>query len=396
MGEVVDAVLQGDISAFRLPDVLTFLSNAHKSGTLTVRCDGRDAWLYFHDGSLVYAGANREEFRLGSILLRKKKITPEQRARIDELMLREGGRFGELAVQEHVLTDEQLRDFLKVQVSEIVYETFLWNGGHFSFTHETTLPSYAVTIAIDLPNLIMEGARRIEQWEQCVRLLPDKDVVFRVVASPRDEKITLTVDEWKILFLINGQRTLEELCQDADEPLPIYRVVYGLYANKLIEKVRGARTGAGDNAAEADATMRQGTPRFHAEPTVPDEPAAVDDTSLLVSTEGRLSYSDVVRPTLAQFRIADADKIDRIIPLAEAEYLIGRHRDNGIQLADLGVSGFHARIYRGPEGYVLEDLKSRNGTWVNDSRVFHHLLADGDRVHVGQTDLLYEVLFTAT
>lgn len=393
MADAVDAVLQGDLSAFRLPDVLAFLSTSRKSGTLTVACDGREAWLYFQDGALVYAGSNREDFRLGSILLRKKKITPEQRARIDELMLREGGRFGELAVQEHVLSEEQLRDFLKIQVSEIVYDAFVWHGGAFSFTHETTLPSYAVTIAIDLPNLIMEGARRIEQWEQCLRLLPDNSVVFRVVSTPRDEKITLTVDEWKILFLINGQRTLEELCADTDEPLSVYRVVYGLYANKLIEKVRGARTSESVNGE--DATMRQGTPRFGAESTVRDEPAGGDDTSLLVSTEGRLSYADVVRPTLAQFRTKNADGTDRVIPLAEPEYLIGRHRDNGIQVADLGVSGFHARIYRGPEGYVLEDLKSRNGTWVNGGRVFHYLLMDGDRVHVGQTDLVYEVLFTA-
>ena len=387
---MADAVLQGDISAFRLPDVLTFLSTSRKSGTLTVACDGREAWLYFQDGALVYAGSNREEFRLGSILLRKKKITPEQRARIDELMLREGGRFGELAMQEDVLTEEQLRDFLKIQVSEIVYDAFVWHGGAFSFTHETTLPSYAVTIAIDLPNLIMEGARRIEEWEQCLRLLPDKNVVFRVVSTPRDEKITLTVDEWKILFLINGQRTLEELCADTEEPLSIYRVVYGLYANKLIEKVRGTRTAEG----EADATVRQDAPHFGVEPTMRDEPAGGDDTSLLLSTEGRLSYADVVRPTLAQFRLANSDGTDRVIPLGEPEYLIGRHRDNAIQIADLGVSGFHARIYRGPEGYVLEDLKSRNGTWVNEVRVFHHLLTDGDRVHVGQTDLLFEVLFS--
>lgn len=393
---MAEAVLHGDISAFRLSDVLTFLCNTRKSGTLSVISDGREAWLYFEDGALVYAGSNREEFRLGSILLRRKKITIEQRGRIDELMLRDGGRFGELAVQENVLTDEQLRDCLKVQVSEIVYDAFVWNGGAFSFTHDQTLPSYAVTIAIDLPNLIMEGARRIEEWEQCLRLLPDKDLVFRVVAAPRDEKITLTVDEWKILFLINGQRTLEELCQDADEPLPVYRVVYGLYANKLIEKVRGPRTGEGTGVSEADATMRQGAPRFGSESTVQDEPAPDDDTSLLVSTEAHLSYTDVVRPTLAQFRVGNSDGTDRVIPLAESEYLIGRHRDNGIQLADLGVSGFHARLYRGPEGFVLEDLKSRNGVWVNGERVFHHLLADGDRVHLGQTDLIYEVLFTAS
>ena len=327
MGE---AVLHGDISAFRLPDVLTFLSNTRKSGTLTLASGSNEAWLFFADGALVYASSNQEQFRLGSILLRKKKITRQQRDRIDELMHREGGRFGELAVQEDVLTGEQLRDFLKVQASEIVYDAFVWNGGTFSFSQETTLPSYAVTIAIDLSNLIMEGARRIEEWEQCLRLLPDKSLVFRVVAAPRDEKITLTAEEWKILFLINGQRTLEDLCEAAnEEPLTVYRVVYGLYANKLIEKVRARpteeETGAAKGEAAADATMRQGSPRFGAESTVQDvEPD--DDTSLLIATDGRLSYADVVRPTIAQLKIETGDATGRVIPLTEPEYLIGRHR----------------------------------------------------------------------
>lgn len=391
---MADAVLRGDVAAFRLADVLTFLSNTRKSGTLTVENDGRSAQLFFEDGALVYAGSNQESFRLGSILLRRKMITAEQRDRIDELMQREGGRFGELAVQESVLSEEQLRDFLKVQVSEIVYDAFVWDGGTFAFSHELSLPPYAVTIAIDLPNLIMEGARRIEEWEQCLRLLPDKNVVFRVVATPRDEKITLTVDEWKILFLINGQRTLDDLCADAEDRLRVYRVVYGLYANKLIEKVRSDRARTAEETGSRallreDATMRQGSPRFGAESTVRDE-AADDDTSLLVSASDRFSYSDVVRPTIAQLRVDDSTQ--RVIALTELEYLIGRHRDNGIQIPDLGVSGFHARIYRGPEGYAIEDLKSRNGTWVNGMRVFHATLTDGDRVHVGQTDLIFEVL----
>ena len=384
---MAEAVLSGDIAAFRLPDVLTLLSTARKSGTLLLGHGARQASLFFDQGALVFASSTQEQFRLGSILLRKKKITPEQRARIDELMLRDGGRFGERAVQEGVLTEDQLRDFLKIQVSEIVFDAFLWDGGTFSFVHDATLPPYAVTISIDLPNLMMEGARRINEWEQCLRLLPDKSVVFRVVTTPRDEKITLTAEEWKLLFLINGQRTLEELCEAADAPLPVYRVMYGLYANKLIEEVRGART-----AEPEDATVRQDAPRFGAESTIRDEEAS-DDTSLLLSSDGRMSYSDVVSPTLAQLRVESGELAGRIIPLAEPEYLIGRHRDNGIQIPDLGVSGFHARIYRGPDGFTLEDLKSRNGTWINGTRIYHATLAHGDRVHLGQTDLVYEVLF---
>lgn len=390
------AVLQGDVAAFRLPDVLTFLSTTRKSGTLTLSNGEKEAHLFFEEGALVYAGSNQEQFRLGSVLMRKKRITREERDRIDAIMLRDGGRFGQLAVQEGVLTDALLRDFLKVQVSEIVYDAFVWDRGAFGFMPESSLPEHAVTIAIDLGNLIMEGARRIEEWEQCLQLLPDKDMVFRVVATPRDEKITLTADEWKILFLINGSRTIEDLCHDSDDdPFQVYRVLYGLFANKLIEPLSGHLRddtgGTGRVSALAEATVRQTTPRFGSETTVADQESN-DDTSLLVSSEAHLSYADVVRPTVAQLEI---ESTGTIIPLTEQEYLVGRHRENNVQITDLGVSGFHARIFRGPEGYIVEDLKSRNGTWVNGERVTIANLASGDRLHLGQTDLVYQVLFAS-
>lgn len=400
---MADAVLQGNISAFRLPEVLTFLSTTRKSGTLTLANGAKEAYLFFDDGALVYAGSNQEQFRLGSILLRKKQITPSQRERIDSLMFAEGGRFGQFAVKEGILNESQLRDFLKVQVSEIVYDCFVWDGGTFWFAQEgPKLPQYAVTISIDLGNLIMEGARRIEEWEQCLKLLPDRSVVFRVVVTPRDEKITLTADEWRILFLINGQRTLADLCQDSDEdPFHVYRLVYGLYANSLIEVVPPVADPDDTHAPPTkplptygeDATFRQANPgSFSGDSTVRDPD---DDTSLLVSSDAKLSYTDVIQPTIAQLTIENTDAAGTVIPLVEPEYLIGRHRDNSIQLNDPGISGFHARLYLGPEGYVVEDLKSRNGVWVNGMRVFHATLQGGDRLHVGQTDLVFEVLFNA-
>ncbi|MEO8036188.1 MAG: DUF4388 domain-containing protein, partial [Acidobacteriota bacterium] len=237
-----DVVLQGSLGSFKLPDVLTFVSTSRRSGTLTLQGESRESYVFFQNGALVYAGSNAEHFRLSAILLRKKRISREQQELIDALMRREGRRFGQIAIQEGVLTETQLKDFLKVQVSEILYDSFVWPTGTFSFAEQQALPSYAVTIAVDLSNLIMEGARRIEEWEQCVHLLPDKEMIFRVVSDPSEEKITLTADEWKILFLINGRRTLEELCQDAQEDsFQVYRVVYGLFGNKLIERtgVRG-------------------------------------------------------------------------------------------------------------------------------------------------------------
>ncbi len=391
------ASLAGSLAAFKLPDVFTFLAAARKTGMLTLAAAGKEAYAFFRGGGIVFAASNQESLRLGSILQRKKLLTREQASAIDESILRGGGRFGDVAVRQGVLTAEQIDEYLKVQVAEIIYDAFVWREGTFGFYDGFDLPPHAVTITIDLANLIMEGARRIAEWEHCLALLPDAGVVFRVVSDPQAEKITLSLDEWKILFLINGQRTLEDLCRDVDdEAFHIYRIVYGLYANKLIEAV--APDAHREDAAHttpvapiaADDTLRQGQASFGGDSTVVE---LSDDTSLLVSSEARLSYADVVKKTIAQLSITGGDSAPKTFPLSEAEHHIGRLYDNDILLSDLGVSGHHARIYRGPEGYNIEDLKSRNGTWLNGTRIYHSQLAHGDRLRIGATDLRYEVLF---
>lgn len=384
-----DAALQGSLAAFKVADVLTFLSAARKSGTLTLMSYDFTTRAILADGSLVYAESDQERLRLGAILLRKKKMTPEQVSRIDAAMRRDGARFGQVAVDEGLLSADELRDALKIQVSEAIFDTFVWTSGTFAFIESTRLPEYAVTIAIDLPNLIMEGARRIDEWQQCVELLPDASVIFRVVSAPKDDKITLTAAEWKLLFLVNGQRTIDELVQETDEPaLNVYRVLYGLYANKLIEIVRSSPPPE-EPAISPDETLRQTAPLFYRESTIRDEDPG-DDTSLLVSREATLSYSDVARAIVAQLVVGPDSA--RVIPLTEPEYLVGRHSDNHVQITDPGVSSFHARVFRSRDAYVIEDMKSRNGTWLNGNQVIHSVLKHGDVITLGATELKFEVL----
>jgi hypothetical protein len=69
----------------------------------------------------------------------------------------------------------------------------------------------------------------------------------------------------------------------------------------------------------------------------------------------------------------------RVGPLAT----IGRTSKNSIQLDDASISRRHAEISQGTEGYLLRDLDSQNGTFVNGDRITERVLADGDRVLFG-------------
>jgi pSer/pThr/pTyr-binding forkhead associated (FHA) protein len=87
---------------------------------------------------------------------------------------------------------------------------------------------------------------------------------------------------------------------------------------------------------------------------------------------------------------------DTSFPLVRDTYTLGRHRNNDIVINDPKVSSFHARIDRSSEGFVLVDLKSRNGSFVNGKRISHGVLKTGDEVRLGTARLLYKVDYTSS
>jgi pSer/pThr/pTyr-binding forkhead associated (FHA) protein len=71
-------------------------------------------------------------------------------------------------------------------------------------------------------------------------------------------------------------------------------------------------------------------------------------------------------------------------------YLIGSHPENHIELEDSNVSRVHAVIAPTPNGYLMMDLNSRTGTYVNGMRILRTTLKDGDEIQVGSTRMQFE------
>jgi PAS domain S-box-containing protein len=85
-----------------------------------------------------------------------------------------------------------------------------------------------------------------------------------------------------------------------------------------------------------------------------------------------------------------ADAIGRTFDLAEGqEYVIGRSREAHLQVQDPGISRRHARVRCPREGvYVVFDLESSNGTYLNGRRVQRAVLREGDRIQLGTATVL--------
>jgi pSer/pThr/pTyr-binding forkhead associated (FHA) protein len=82
--------------------------------------------------------------------------------------------------------------------------------------------------------------------------------------------------------------------------------------------------------------------------------------------------------TIAVYRVAKGKSVT-----------IGRKEDNDIQIENLAVSGHHAKIDSVGDGYLLTDLKSKNGSFVNNELVSSHWLQQGDSVTIGKHTLTF-------
>jgi pSer/pThr/pTyr-binding forkhead associated (FHA) protein len=80
----------------------------------------------------------------------------------------------------------------------------------------------------------------------------------------------------------------------------------------------------------------------------------------------------------------------RIIDLVAEHFAIGRKTDNDLAIDDQSISSRHARIIKVQSVFFIEDLKSTNGTSVNEKRIDRHQLRDADVISIGQHRLIFQ------
>lgn len=76
-------------------------------------------------------------------------------------------------------------------------------------------------------------------------------------------------------------------------------------------------------------------------------------------------------------------------PFTKENMTIGRADENDIVIDNLAVSGYHARIDKAGDTYILTDLQSTNGTFVNDKKIVSYRLRHKDKVSIGKHLLFF-------
>jgi pSer/pThr/pTyr-binding forkhead associated (FHA) protein len=101
------------------------------------------------------------------------------------------------------------------------------------------------------------------------------------------------------------------------------------------------------------------------------------------------------RATMPSLVFVSGAHAGQSIALLPTTLTIGREHDNNVEIKDPDVARYHARIMNERGNYVVEDLDSSTGTWVNGQRTRRATLAQGDVIRVGQTELAFDCEWTA-
>jgi pSer/pThr/pTyr-binding forkhead associated (FHA) protein len=145
--------------------------------------------------------------------------------------------------------------------------------------------------------------------------------------------------------------------------------------------------------------------RFCSQCGTPVAPSPAEETSTIaaqrigeVDESGPEEETPVDDATVAALRAGTAILVVQTGPDSGGRYLLdteavtaGRHADSDIFLDDITVSRRHAEFVRTSAGYVVRDVGSLNGTYVNKDRIDEIALHDADEVQIGKFRLVYRV-----
>ncbi len=98
----------------------------------------------------------------------------------------------------------------------------------------------------------------------------------------------------------------------------------------------------------------------------------------------------IVKYSNAQLVHLSGKEVIQVFPLRDNEVVIGRDQPDGIEIFKESISRSHARILNENGYYILYDLNSKNGTYVNNKKIERHILKHKDRIDVGGENLIFQ------
>jgi len=264
--------IEGPLRELGIHDVFQLLDLSRKTGMLSVSSELRDdeGVVYFDGGRVVHARIRSKAVPIELVLLQSGKISADdlESARAKRVNGRAEREVIDLLIDAGVVTSKEVDRQLRLQIESVVFELMSWREGFFSFEERTPKDIGAMRearIRISTESLLMEGARRIDEWSRIADKVPNLNIVPALAPMREDgasSQLDLLPPEWEVLSMIDGMRDLRSIAAMVGRgEFEVAKVVYGLVTTGVVDvrtpqRTSGARVVVVDD--EADPVLTQG------------------------------------------------------------------------------------------------------------------------------------------
>ncbi len=232
--------IKGSLKEASLPDVLQLLALGQKTGCLSIADRNNFGYVYFERGRISYASIVNRRDRLGDILVKHGKLSPEALESAIERQSRERGkRLGRILVEDGALSRGELERYMRLQIEEAVYFLFTWTQGTFKFETDVRPEHEEFLVSINPESLLLEGARRVDEWSLIEKKIPSFDLIFEIERDRlKSSDVELTPEQESLVPLLDGARDVARVIEDAgltefDGGKALYGLVSAGFAHRV-------------------------------------------------------------------------------------------------------------------------------------------------------------------
>ena len=250
--------IKGSLREASLPDVLQLLAMGQKTGCLSVADRSSFGTIYFSKGRISYASIVNRRDRLGDILVKNGLITQQDLDAAIQVQSRQRDkRLGEILIARKILTREELHRYIRLQIEEAVYFLFTWTQGTFSFEGDVLPDERDFLVSINPESLLLEGARRVDEWSLIEKKIPSFDIIFeldRTKLAASDAE--LTMEQEQLIPLVDGRRDVAALVDESGlGEFEVGKALYGLATAGFLHRIGKSKT--------SDAVVREARVEEH-------------------------------------------------------------------------------------------------------------------------------------
>ena len=223
--------IKGSLKEASLPDVIQLLTLGRRSGCLAVADRENFGYIYFDEGRITYASIVNRRDRLGDMLVKNGRITAAQ---LEQAVERQSTdrerRIGEILLETGALQRAELEDYIRLQIEEAVYYLFTWSSGTFNFEAGVRPEHQDFLVQINPESLLLEGARRVDEWSLISKKIPSFDLIFTMDHSHVEAAaVTLSAAQQRIFPLLDGSRDVQQVVEDSGlVEFEVGKALYGL------------------------------------------------------------------------------------------------------------------------------------------------------------------------